>query len=394
MNDRHSFHSAVYKILRVIVAPILKPIWRYHCDKVDPNIGPYIVLSNHVTNLDPLFVSLAFPQQMYFVSTEQIFRLGLLSKIINYLVAPIMRLKARTESRTAIEILRRLRSGANVCMFAEGSCTWNGETCPLPSATGKLIKKSGVGLVTYRLEGGYLARPRWSVERRRGPITGHCVHVYSAADLEAMTLDEITEAIRGDLYYNACADGRPSVPYHSKSPAEHLELALAVCPACHGLSTLHSHGDEVFCSCGLRVKYTDYGRFLLPSGNAFMFKTVLDWDIWQKQYLAEHSEELAQSKSVLVFDNDVQLIRFEPAGKSETIITGTLKLFSDRLVVSGQKEITFPLADITDIAASKNSRLSISTRDNEFYEFRSKNLFSALKYILICSNITDAHTLS
>ena len=44
----------------------------------------YIVLSNHVTDFDPLFVGSSFSKQMFFVASEHTTRWGLASKLLKY----------------------------------------------------------------------------------------------------------------------------------------------------------------------------------------------------------------------------------------------------------------------------------------------------------------------
>ncbi|MGI6532812.1 MAG: 1-acyl-sn-glycerol-3-phosphate acyltransferase [Bacillota bacterium] len=71
-----------------------------------PNEPSVHGLANHVTNYDPLLVGLSFPQHMYFVASEHLFRIKVLSSILKFIVAPIVRVKAKTERHTALSILR------------------------------------------------------------------------------------------------------------------------------------------------------------------------------------------------------------------------------------------------------------------------------------------------
>ena len=69
-------HRFIYKILKIIINPFLKRKFNYSYEKVKPANHPYIVLANHNTDYDPLFVGMAFPDQMYYVASEHIFRWG------------------------------------------------------------------------------------------------------------------------------------------------------------------------------------------------------------------------------------------------------------------------------------------------------------------------------
>ena len=68
----------------------------------------YIVLSNHTTDFDCLFVGASFSRQMYFVASEHIARWKRGYKLVNYLLAPILRKKGTTAAATIIDILRKV----------------------------------------------------------------------------------------------------------------------------------------------------------------------------------------------------------------------------------------------------------------------------------------------
>lgn len=74
--------------------------------------GPCIIIPNHVTAMDPLLVAMSFPKkQMYFVASEHLFRKGLISSLLNWLVEPIPRKKASSGVDTVMAVLSRLRAG-------------------------------------------------------------------------------------------------------------------------------------------------------------------------------------------------------------------------------------------------------------------------------------------
>ena len=126
-----------------------------------------------MTTWDPLLLAMSFPDKpIRFVASEHIFRHGLVSRLLTWLVAPIPRKKAASGADTVMASLRALKAGDSVCIFAEGDASWDGLTHPVFPATGKLARMAGVPLVTYRLEGGYLSLPRWSKKLRRGKMRG------------------------------------------------------------------------------------------------------------------------------------------------------------------------------------------------------------------------------
>ena len=82
-------HKRFWKIIRAIATPILKTMYKYSCEVYKDLKGPYLVLANHNTDLDPGLVALSFPQQMYFVASEHVYRAGFASKVLRYVFEQI-----------------------------------------------------------------------------------------------------------------------------------------------------------------------------------------------------------------------------------------------------------------------------------------------------------------
>ena len=222
----------------------------------------YIVLSNHTTDYDCVLVGCSFKKQMYYVASEHIARWKHGFKLLNWALAPILRKKGTSAASAIIDILRKVRKGANVCMFAEGVRSWDGLSCPITSTTGGLVKAARCGLVTYRISGGYFTSPMWSTKNtRRGYLHGEPVHVFTAEQIAAMSEDEVNRIIREDLFEDAYARQlEKPIKYKGKRLAESMENLLYICPDCGGEDTLRSKNDRVFCtSCDLSFTYDVYG---------------------------------------------------------------------------------------------------------------------------------------
>ncbi len=86
-----------------------------------------------------------------------------------FLLRPIMRVKARTELRTASEIMKTLHGD--------------------------------FPLVTCRIEGGHLSMPRWGASFRRGKILGVLMRRYTVEALCSMSYEEREAAIHRDSYF-------------------------------------------------------------------------------------------------------------------------------------------------------------------------------------------------
>lgn len=366
MYKRHKFF---WKVLRPITTLFVKMKFGYTYKKAEGLPDKYIVLSNHTTDYDPLFVAASFENQMYYVASEHVARWGYLSKLLNYLVAPIVRYKGTTATITVMEMLRKIKDGANVCMFAEGARSWDGMTDQFLPSTGKVVKTAKCGLVTYRIEGGYFASPRWSSNLRRGRVHGTPVNVYTKEQLAEMTPAQINEVIARDLYEDAYQRqiANPT-PYKGKNIAEGMENLLFICPKCGAMDSFHSEGDKVSCAaCDLQFRYTEYGML-----EGAPFKTVYEFVNWQKEearnLVVNHEAIKAPKGSLKTVVNHVE----------EVIDEGTISMDADKITVGNT---VIPMEQVLDFNMHGKRGLVFSTKET-YYELKPEKGTCAYKFHL------------
>jgi 1-acyl-sn-glycerol-3-phosphate acyltransferase len=257
-------HNAVYTFLRPVFRFFFRLAFRYRAAPAPslPTGQPAIVLANHNCAWDPFFIALSFRRAIYYIASDHIFRLGLASAIIRFLVAPIPIVKSQIDLKTLRQVRDCIRAGGIVGLFPEGNRSFNGLLGRIPPATGKLVKHLGCPLYLYKIRGGYLSTPRWSRHARRGRMSGEVVRVLSAAELAALSPAEVNALIRDVLDTDAYREQRQNpVLYRGRRLAEYLERVLFICPGCRGLATLRSHGSDLDCRCGLHVRIGPDGFF-------------------------------------------------------------------------------------------------------------------------------------
>ncbi len=379
----HKLHVAVWALLRFVLRPYLRIRFNYTYEKCKVD-GPCLVMGNHDTNWDPLFLGCAFPKQMYFVASEHIFRWGLLSKLLNLILAPISRMKGKTAGDTAMTILRRLKKGCNVALFANGSRSFNGISEDILPSTGKLARASGATLITYRLDGGYFTEPRWNFSGlRRGKIRGRVMGVYSPEQLKKMSVAEVNEIINRDLYVDAYAVQREAmIPFKGKKRAESLESVLCICPKCGALGAMRSEDDRFWCEdCGYEVKYDEYGFF---KGSDTVFDSVTDWDKHQSKLLRDMADKAAEGE--LIFsDSDMELCRVNPDHSTESAGSGSIALYRDRFECCG---LSFPISELGGFALHGPIVVNFSHGEHS-YELKPKNIVCTRKYQTVIHHLLD-----
>lgn len=383
--EKFKRHQIFWKIIRFIAPSVLKPLYKYSYELAPKLEPPYLVFSNHNGDLDPALVALSFPQQMYFVASEHVYRAGFASKILRFVFEPIAKRKGTTDAVTVMKSIRALREGKNVCIFPEGQKSFNGITGEINIATGKLVKASKASLVTYKLEGGYFTTPRWGKGIRKGKMHGSIVNIYNKEDLEKLSPEEITDLVKKDLYEDAYQkQSQNPIAYKGKNLAEGIEHALCLCPECKQIDTLFSKKNSVFCkNCDFTTSIDIYGYF----DESCKFKTVLQWDEFQQEELKKLIQEKSSEKSEFIFSDDEVTLKTVKAEHQEEIIgTGKFSMFTDKFIfnsVKDEKEISLeiPQKNIVDISMYGKQALVFSDNNGNYYELTSKNIINVRKYI-------------
>ena len=366
MNRKHVFY---YSFFRRLVIVFLKLTFGYRYTLAKNLPENYLVISNHTTDFDPILVACSFPRPMYFVGSEHISRSKLAYAFLKTCFDPIMRPKGASAASTVIDIMRRMKQGGNVCLFAEGVRSWDGRSCPIDPSTAKMVKRMGCGLVTYRITGGYFASPMWSgTSIRRGYLHGGPVRVFPPEQLKAMSVDEIYDAImtdtREDAYARQIAAPKP---YRCKRPAEHLERLLFLCPHCGGRDTFSSSVDTVTCSaCGHAFRYNQFGMF-----EGTDFETPQAFSDWQKtrveEDLANGVPYTAPEAALLTIDKH-----------TETPLTrGPLSLTAEELRCG---DFAVPMSEISSLAMFGQRNL-VFTAGKTYYQLTPANS-NCLKFLL------------
>ena len=377
MNKRHVI---LYKILRPLVVVYIKCRFDYKFRTAKALPEQYMVLSNHVTDYDPLLVGCSFPEQMYFMASEHIARWGFLSKLIDFLVGPIFRYKGASAISAVKEMLRRIRAGHNVCFFPEGVRTWDGVSVPITTATAKLVKTSGVALVTYKLTGGYFASPMWSgAKLRRGPVTGGVVQVYTREQVKAMSLQELADVINADLYEDAYArQAEQPQRYKSKLGAARLENLLFICPHCGKYDSYSTVGNQIRCaSCGAAIGYNEFGML-----ENTQFNTVKELYDWQ---LGQIAADVANGET---YSTRGGLLRLVEKHESHELSCGAVSMSAEALRCA---DVSIAMDQITELAMHGQRNL-VFTAEGKYYEIKIPDGGNALKFHLYFHALKERKT--
>lgn len=368
-------HVFLYKVIRWILYPFTGLMYGLKSEKAPDLKEACIILSNHTMDIDPIILSRSFPRHLYFLASEHIFSWGWKSRVIEWVAAPVSKMKGNTDTIAVKEILRRVKKGHSICIFAEGNRSFTGVTKPIVASTGKLVKACRTTLVTYRFEGGYFSSPRWSSKSRRGKMKAYVVGVYPYKEIESLSDLEINQLIQRDLHEDAyLRQEKEPIAFKGRNLAEWLELSLYMCPLCEAIGSMKSRGNEFFCNnCGMSSTIDEYGYF---HSKEMSFKTLPEWDAWQNSKI----EELAKytGEDIVFSDIHQRLFLIDPLShERKELAKGTLVMYKDRLIIENN---IFYFKDIVDLNVHGKMSL-IFYSQGKSYEITSAIHRSARKYV-------------
>lgn len=368
MKKKHLFF---YAFLRPLVIVFLWFKFGYTYKRVKNLPDNYIVLCNHTTDYDPVLVGAAFRRQMYYVASEHLVRWKNAYKFLKFGFEPIVRKKGTVAGTTVMDIMRKLKKGARVCMFAEGTRTWDGCTCNILPSTAKLIKKSGCALVTYKIVGGYFTSPVWSKtsRTRRGYLKGEPVNLYTKEQLSNMTEAEIYEVIVNDLNEDAYARQLKEMHrYKGSRIAENLEKLMFICPNCGARDRFSSHKDKVSCgNCDYEIQYDVYGML-----NYGVHRTVKEFSDWQNEQVAiDVKEGITYKAEYGIVD---KIVGHEATRVSEGMVT-----IDRNVLICGDFKVE--LKEILDLEIHGKDAIVFSTA-YDYYELIPHTPSNAIKFLL------------
>ena len=373
----------------------------YDMSGFDQIEGPVILIPNHACKWDPVLTGVACKgNQGYYVVSEHLDRMPVAGKLIRLFFNPISKKKGTTDLAVVRECFRHLRAGHSICLFAEGDQTWDGISGKVQPATGQLVKLSNATLVTLRLEGAFLTRPRWSGNGRRGRIEARIAGIYPPEEIRKMSAEEILCAINRDLYFDFWAWQRsvPGGPIafkprgKKKNSAKGMDMLFFMCPGCGSIGRLKTEAGAISCECGFRAKMLDTGflepAFTAPDHPVCDFTALPGWDGWQKQELGKTvGRILADGSEETLFEDGPAVLSGIGEGHRENAVSeGKLSLrFCGGQAVLSVGESSFDMKDIKNMGLILNERMLFSYGEG-YYEIRTEGI-NIRKYLLAWEQI-------
>jgi 1-acyl-sn-glycerol-3-phosphate acyltransferase len=213
-----------------------------------PKDGPFLLLPNHTTFLDPFLIGSQCPRPMHYMASAALLRIPILGPYLSFLGAfpKIKYVKDRDAMGTVQKLWDREQG---ILIFPEGRRSWDGRTLPILPGIARLIRRLNARVVFARCLSSYLFQPRWAAWPRRVPV-----HIEFDGPYEfpaEWSDEELVRAVeRGIATEPRLPKGGPNQGFRL---AHGLPALLWACPVCLQLESVKldpDHGDRIHClSC-------------------------------------------------------------------------------------------------------------------------------------------------
>ncbi len=362
---------------------------KYHA-KVDRFRGDpkrqYLILYNHQTDFDQMFLGVSFKFPIYHLAMEDILSNGWISDFLRYAVAPIPIKKQTLDLKAIRKCISVAKEGGSLSIAPEGHRTYSGRTCYINPSIAKLARMINLPIVLFRIEGGYGLQPRWSNVVRKGPVHAYPARVIEPEEIKAMSNDELYDAIKDGLWED---EAKVDYDYRHKKTAEFFDRVAYICPKC-GLSRFAAKDDIIRCTtCGQEVRYLP-SKELEGVGFKFPFRFAADWFEYQNNFINRLNPMNYLDKPV--FTDEVSLLQVILYKRKEVLReTASIALYGDRIVIDEGKpdELLLSFSDSPVTLLGKN-RLDIYHGDL-VYQIKGDFHFNALKYLNFYNRWKNIH---
>jgi 1-acyl-sn-glycerol-3-phosphate acyltransferase len=162
-----------------------------------PTTGGVLLISNHLSYYDVFVLGVLLPRMLNYVARSTLFT-PLLGPLIRSVGGfPIQRDGMGAQGLK--ETLKRLRGGAVVTFFPEGTRSPSGELGALKPGIATLASRAGVPVVAAGIAGTYQSWPRGRAFPRPHPIRIHYGRPITPDQLDGLSADAVLERLAQEL---------------------------------------------------------------------------------------------------------------------------------------------------------------------------------------------------
>ena len=123
-----------------------------------PQNGPFIIVANHSSLLDPIILGISIKPKIIFVAAAYLFEIGWLGYLLRK--ANSIPVQRENDIKAIKQSLKILRQGGVLGIFPEGGIDRQKNNLPVRAGAAYLATKVGIPIVPIRIKGADKALPR------------------------------------------------------------------------------------------------------------------------------------------------------------------------------------------------------------------------------------------
>jgi 1-acyl-sn-glycerol-3-phosphate acyltransferase len=162
----------IYRFLHRIAQPLFKSLVDFEVkgqEHVPPTTGG-MIMSNHVSYLDPVFLGAAVPREFNYIARDDLFEVKYFSDFIRYFNAvPIKR--GKPDLKNLRNILSMLKEGKLLLMFPEGTRSSDGTLGEGLEGAGFIAYRANVPVIPVFLKGTEIILPKHAKGIKRAKVS-------------------------------------------------------------------------------------------------------------------------------------------------------------------------------------------------------------------------------
>ena len=306
----------LYFLAFILVYPLLRLIFKITIDYsnyISPK-GPCVVLCNHQSYMDFLLVMFSlYPRRLNAVAAQKFFFIKPLN-IVLPLMGGIPKNLFEPDARSVLHIIKIIKRGDSLLLFPEGRISTDGTYAGIHKATGKLIKKLGVPVVSCNIEGAYVCMPFWRKGFRAGKERVTLCNLLSSEEINSLSVDEINARIDDKLVEsNSNPVKKTYYVFRPNQLTQGLENILYLCPACNNEFTTQTSGNDIWCTVCKRKATMD--RYAIFSSRHDLPRSVQEW---YKIQVEHEMQSLFEDMKPIIIPVDVSISSAEAKGLEAT----------------------------------------------------------------------------
>jgi len=380
-------NGALYFIVCLLLYPLFKLFFRLEVDRSEyrPPDGPFLVLGNHLAYMDFILVMLALcPHRLNAVTARKYFFYPALHRLLPFMGC-IPKTQFAPDVQAVKGIMEVIRRGGRVLIFPEGRSSTDGAYMGVLKATGKLVKKLEVPVISCRLEGAYTCTPYWRRGIRLGRLRVTLSNLLDPADIQRLTVDELNDRINARLSgADVTSPERPLTLFRARRLTDGLHNVLYLCPACKLEFTLETKGNIIRCTaCGNGAEM-DRSAKLNPLPGSTVPETIHKW---HREQVAHEMQSIHENMAPIEIPVHLQMPA-APGKAMEQCGQGTLWLDAAGWRYEGAlhgetASLFFPIETVPVVSYDAAGNIQICANNN-FYMFAPEGgPRTVVKYALI-----------